>query len=220
MWYLGCVRFRHSRSQWPSGLRRGSADALSLGLRFRIPPGAWMFVCCDCCVLSGRGLCDGPIPRPEESYRLWCVLVGDQVKNNLLHLLWLGRKTKKARRCFPLVQYCLTGSISVVSQPVAIHKKSVHMNSIVFWDVTQRRLVSHLRFGTTYRSHLQHLDTWRWDRHVVPKRRCEPTVRNIPEDDGIQANRSGSLWSRRACPHVHLCTFKLQTQEHRQKASR
>jgi hypothetical protein len=30
--------------------------------------------------LSGRGLCDGPIPRPEESYRLWCVLECDQVK--------------------------------------------------------------------------------------------------------------------------------------------
>jgi hypothetical protein len=26
-----------------------------------------------CCVLSGRGLCVEPIPRPEESYRLWCV---------------------------------------------------------------------------------------------------------------------------------------------------
>ena len=25
------------------------------------------------CVLSGRGLCDGPISRPEESYRLRCV---------------------------------------------------------------------------------------------------------------------------------------------------
>ena len=25
-----------------------------------------------CCVLSGRGLCDGLIPRPEESYRV-CV---------------------------------------------------------------------------------------------------------------------------------------------------
>jgi hypothetical protein len=36
-----------------------------------IPPRAWMFVCCECCVLSGRVLCDGPIPRPEESYRLW-----------------------------------------------------------------------------------------------------------------------------------------------------
>jgi len=34
--------------------------------------GEWMAVCCECCVLSGRGLCDGPIARPEESYRLWC----------------------------------------------------------------------------------------------------------------------------------------------------
>ena len=41
----------------------------------RIPPGAWMFVCCECCVLSGRGLCDGLITRPEESYRLWCVVM-------------------------------------------------------------------------------------------------------------------------------------------------
>ena len=34
-----------------------------------------MDVCCECCVLSGRGLCDGLITRPEESYRLWCVAV-------------------------------------------------------------------------------------------------------------------------------------------------
>ena len=26
----------------------------------------------ECCVLSGRGLCDSPINRPEESYQL-CV---------------------------------------------------------------------------------------------------------------------------------------------------
>ena len=42
------------------------------------PQGAWMFVCCECCVLSGRGLCDGLITRPEESYRLWRVVVCDQ----------------------------------------------------------------------------------------------------------------------------------------------
>jgi len=29
-----------------------------------------MFVCCECCVLSGRGLCDELIARPEEFYRL------------------------------------------------------------------------------------------------------------------------------------------------------
>jgi len=33
-----------------------------------------MFVCCE---LSGRGLCNGLITRPEESYRLWRVDVCD-----------------------------------------------------------------------------------------------------------------------------------------------
>ena len=61
------------RSQWPLGLRRGSATARLVGLRVRIPPGAWMSVSCDCCVLSGIGLCDGPITSPEESYRVWDV---------------------------------------------------------------------------------------------------------------------------------------------------
>ena len=43
----------------------------------RIPPGAWIFVCSDCRVLSGRGLCDELITRPEEFYRLCCVVVCD-----------------------------------------------------------------------------------------------------------------------------------------------
>ena len=42
-----------------------------------IPPWAWIFVCCECRVLSGRGLCDELITRPEESYRLWCVVMCD-----------------------------------------------------------------------------------------------------------------------------------------------
>jgi hypothetical protein len=37
-----------------------------------------MDVCRECCVLSGRGLCDGLITRPEKSCRLWCVVVCDQ----------------------------------------------------------------------------------------------------------------------------------------------
>ena len=43
----------------------------------RIPPGAWIFVCCECRVLSGRGLCDELITRTEESYRMCCVVVCD-----------------------------------------------------------------------------------------------------------------------------------------------
>ena len=36
-----------------------------------------MDVCLLCYVLSGRGLCDELITRPEKSYRLWCVVVCD-----------------------------------------------------------------------------------------------------------------------------------------------
>jgi hypothetical protein len=37
-----------------------------------------MIFSCECCVLSGRGLCDGPITRSEESYRLCvCLTVCD-----------------------------------------------------------------------------------------------------------------------------------------------
>jgi hypothetical protein len=41
----------------------------------KIPPGAWMFVFCAYCVLSGRGLYDELITRREKSYRLWRVAV-------------------------------------------------------------------------------------------------------------------------------------------------
>ena len=46
---------------------------------------AWMSFCCKCCVLSARSLCDEPITRPEESYRLWCVVVSD------LEVSWMRR---------------------------------------------------------------------------------------------------------------------------------
>jgi len=55
-----------------------SAAARLLRSWVRIPPrGAWMSVCCDYSVLSGRGLCDELITRPEKSYRLWCFVVCD-----------------------------------------------------------------------------------------------------------------------------------------------
>ena len=36
-----------------------------------------MSVSCECCLLWGRGLCDDLITRPEESYRVLCVVVCD-----------------------------------------------------------------------------------------------------------------------------------------------
>jgi len=54
-----------------------------------------MSVCCECCVLSGRGLCDELISRPEESYRLWCVVVCD------LETSWMRRPWPSGGCCPP-----------------------------------------------------------------------------------------------------------------------
>ena len=62
-----------------------SAAARLLRLWTRIPPGAWMFVCCECCVLAGRDACDELITRLEECYWLWCVVVCD------LETSWMRR---------------------------------------------------------------------------------------------------------------------------------
>ena len=43
-----------SRFQWPLGLRRRSSAPRLLRLWVRIPPGAWMFVCCECYVLCRK----------------------------------------------------------------------------------------------------------------------------------------------------------------------
>ena len=90
----------YCRSQWPRGLRRRSAAARLLRSWVRIPPGAWRFVCCKCCVLSGRGLCEELIPRPEESYRLWCVVVCDlENLKNKEAMTRIGSQRHSKKKC-------------------------------------------------------------------------------------------------------------------------
>ena len=91
-----------SRSRWPRGLRRRSAATRLLGLWVRIPPGAWMSVSCECCVLSGRGLCNGLITHPEESYRLWCVVVCDLETSRMRRPWPTGGCCAKRRRIMQL----------------------------------------------------------------------------------------------------------------------
>jgi hypothetical protein len=53
-----------------------------------------MSVGCECSVLSGRSLYDGLTTRPEESYRLWCVVVCDLNEEAPAHRGLLRKKTK------------------------------------------------------------------------------------------------------------------------------
>jgi len=88
-----------------------SKAARLLRLWVWIPPGAWTFVCCECFVLSGKGLCDGLITRPEESYRLWCVVVCD-LENSRMRRPWSTgacRAKNKANR----LQYIRKGQLTV-----------------------------------------------------------------------------------------------------------
>ena len=96
--FVTCGVTFYGRSQWPRGLRRRSAANHLLRSWVWIPPGAWMFVCYECCVLSGRVLCDELITHPEESYRLCCVVVCD-LETSRMRRPWpaLGRSATEKK---------------------------------------------------------------------------------------------------------------------------
>ena len=85
-----------SRSQWPGSLKFRTETAFLLRLWVRIPRWARMYVCCECCVFSGRDLCNELITHPQESYLLWCVVVCD---------LW----TSRIKRQWPAFGLSATG---------------------------------------------------------------------------------------------------------------
>jgi hypothetical protein len=77
-----------------------------------------MFVCCVCCVLSGRGLCDKLITRPEVSYRLWYIVVCDleNLKNEVA-MTRVGsqsnskkKRTKEKKRYKRIVAHVVSSS--------------------------------------------------------------------------------------------------------------
>jgi hypothetical protein len=67
------VKGLNNRFHWSRGLTRGSAASRLQKLRVRIQPCVWMPVLRECCVLSDRDLCDGPVTHPYDSDRVRCV---------------------------------------------------------------------------------------------------------------------------------------------------
>ena len=116
----------------PAPVAARSAAGRLLRLWVRIPPGAWMSLCCECCVLSGRGLCDELFTSPEESYRLWCVIVCDLVTTRMRRTWPTGgcrAKNKQTIFYLPLptnvlVKFCHLHSlaISVIHHGVNKHR--------------------------------------------------------------------------------------------------
>jgi len=64
-----------------------------------------MDICRKCFVLSGRGLCDELITRPEEYSRLWCVVVCD-LETSRTRKSWsvLGRSATGIKKVFKVIK--------------------------------------------------------------------------------------------------------------------
>ena len=71
-------------------------------------PAGGMDVCVECCVLSGRGLCNGLITYLGKSYRMWCVVVCDL-------------ETSRMRRPWPALGRSATGKKKVLLQSLFRH---------------------------------------------------------------------------------------------------
>ena len=109
-------------------------------------PTAGMSACCECCVLSGRGLCDGLITRPEESYWLWCVIVCDL-------------KTSRMRRPWPALDRSATGEKKKIK---VLFSHNVKLwwwcRSNYFNKQLQRPCLKHNRQGSTEEKMLKNTD--------------------------------------------------------------
>ena len=136
--FIILIYFHHRRSQWPCGLRRRSAAAGLLRLWVWIPLGAWMFVCCEYCVLSSRGFCDELISRPEES----CVLetscmrrpwstwaVAQKTKNYHHHTTALYHRRRRRRRHHHHHHYSLCHFSQIIMHTLCRN----HLHHVITW---------------------------------------------------------------------------------------
>jgi hypothetical protein len=94
-----------------------------------------MSVCCECCVLSGRSLCDGLITCPEESYRLWRVVVGD-LETSRMRKRWpteglSHQKQNKNRLMQSVPLLTKPGSSLIILTPMMILQRYVNRSTFV-----------------------------------------------------------------------------------------
>jgi len=109
---------------------------------------AWMFVYCECCVSSGRGLCAGLITRPEESYRVSCVVVCD-LDTSWMRRSWStgGCRAKNKQTNHEDPHYAFFRSLvtfSLLKQPISFVACSQIPSAYVYpvmWESTVHTLI-------------------------------------------------------------------------------
>jgi hypothetical protein len=70
-------------------------------------------------VLSGRGLCDELIIRPEESYRLWCVVFYD-LKTSRMGRPWPAVGCSSKKNCIMVYLVVTQSFLAVLYLPIVL----------------------------------------------------------------------------------------------------
>ena len=140
---LNIILVQNCRSQLSHCLRRRSTAARLLRSWVRIPPGAWMSVCCECCVLSGRGICNELITGPEVSYWLWCVVCDLEKQTSWIRRRRPTRGLSCQEKKKTLVQNCVFG--------ISAYQLTRIYHLLVFIKVTGNKIyLDHILVGGTW----------------------------------------------------------------------
>ena len=91
--------------RWRTNRVQENTENNSIGSGESVP-----FVCVV--FLSDKGLCDGSIPCPEESYRLWCVTVWSRNLKNEAALARVGLLCQRKKNTLNISYNIIMGHIS------------------------------------------------------------------------------------------------------------
>jgi len=176
-----------------------------------------MSVCCECCVLSGRGLCDEPITRPEDSCRLCRVVLCD------LETSWM-------RRPWP------TGGGGLSPQKQT--NKRDNFSKRIRWcnkhlPATDRRLIYPQTFTCNRQTsdlptniYLQQTDVWFTHKHLpaTDSRLIYPqtfTCNRQPSDlpTNIYLQQTDVWFTHKQTPLPEICLFELDLRISKENSS-
>ena len=117
--------FTFCRSQWPRRLRRRSTAARLLRSWVRIPPGAWIFICCECCQVEVSVTRWSLVQRnPTECGVLLCVILKPRDWGGPAPLGAVAPERKEFRNndIYRIFITCLTMSVLFPTQCVLFHR--------------------------------------------------------------------------------------------------
>ena len=101
------------------------------------PTGGHGCVCCERCVLSGRGLCDGLITRQEKSCRMGCVVCDLEIAPRILRA-FMDTFCNGCCWCsliFPLKEYRFVKNNLETSIGNCLHRMTFRMFMFISYDL-------------------------------------------------------------------------------------